>query len=223
MARLKNSRLTRIMTTAAIAAFMVAPGAGHFVASVADTGTPASAEPGHLAPAFSGLASNGEMISLDQFGGKILVLEWTNEGCPYVKKHYQGGAMQASQKSLADDRDVVWISVISSAPGKQGHKSAAEANALTAAHGGAPDYILLDESGDIGRAYSAKTTPHMFVIDGSGIVQYNGAIDDKPSANPASLEGATNYTLAAITAIKAGQQPDPARTRPYGCSVKYGS
>jgi len=150
-------------------------------------------------------------------------LEWTNDGCPYVKKHYNSGNMQASQSVAAADEDIVWITVISSAPGKQGHVSASEANALTVSRNASPDYVILDESGDIGRAYGAKTTPQMFVINGAGTIQYNGAMDDKPSANLASLDGATNYALAAIDAVKAGNTPDPAQTKPYGCSVKYGS
>ncbi len=178
--------------------------------------------PGNIAPAFSGITSQGETITLDQFANKTVILEWTNHGCPYVKKHYESGNMQATQKLVSQDDDIVWISVISSAPGKQGHVSPEEANQLTASRGAVPDYVVLDASGDIGRAYQAKTTPHMYVIDGNQTVQYNGAIDDKPSANPKSLEGATNYTLAALNALDTGQTPDPAQTKPYGCSVKYG-
>ena len=178
---------------------------------------------GQSSPAFSGTTSNGETISLDQFAGKTVVLEWTNHGCPFVQKHYDGGNMQATQNVAAADEDMVWISVISSAPGKQGHVSAEEANDLTTSRGATPDYIILDESGVIGRAYDARTTPHMYVIDSTQILQYMGAIDDKPSASPASLDGATNYALGAMNAVKNGQAPDPAQTKPYGCSVKYGA
>lgn len=175
------------------------------------------------APAFTGIASNGEEVSLEQFAGKTVVLEWTNDGCPFVKKHYNSGNMQATQEVAANNDDIVWISIISSAPGKQGHVSADGANELTTSRGAKPDYVVLDEGGVIGRSYAAKTTPHMFVIDDQGVLQYDGAIDDNPSASLASIEGATNYTLAAMSAVLAGETPDPSKTKPYGCSVKYKS
>jgi len=192
-------------------------------AFAADTNPAISPVIGKAAPIFSGMTSNGEKISLDQFNHKIVVLEWTNDGCPFVQKHYEGGNMQVSQKVAAADDDVVWISVISSAPGKQGHVSGERANELSVSRGAVPDYIILDEDGIMGRQYEAKTTPHIYVVDGSGILQYMGAMDDKPSAKAASLEGATNYALGALSSVKSGVSPDPAQTRPYGCSVKYGS
>ena len=177
---------------------------------------------GEAAPAFTGVASNGEEISLSQFAGKTVVLEWTNDGCPFVQKHYNAGNMQATQKQVTDAGGV-WISVISSAPGKQGHVDGAGADQLTASRNAQPDYVVLDPSGEIGKAYAAKTTPHMFIIDANGQLRYDGAIDDKPSASPSSLEGATNYVLAAFDAVAAGEEVAEPRTKPYGCSVKYGS
>lgn len=182
----------------------------------------AGPEIGAPAPAFEGVTSTGETISLDQFEGQNVVLEWTNHDCPFVKKHYETGNMQATQTAV-NDQDGVWISIISSAPGKQGNVSADEANGLTESREAKPDYVILDESGAIGRAYAAKTTPHMFVINGDGALKYDGAIDDKPSANHATVEGAENYLLAAFTNVLAGNEVETAQTKPYGCSVKYGS
>ncbi|MEL6112166.1 MAG: redoxin family protein [Pseudomonadota bacterium] len=173
------------------------------------------------APAWSGVTSTGETISLDQFSGKIVVMEWTNHGCPFVQKHYKGGNMQAIQAVAAKTDDVVWVTVISSAPGKQGHVSGAEADALTRDRGAMPDYVVLDEAGTIGRDYGARTTPQIFVINGGGTLKYNGAMDDNPSAKLSSLDGATNYALGAMTAVMVGDDPNPATTKPYGCSVKY--
>ena len=172
------------------------------------------------APAFAGVTSAGGTLNLEDLAGRTVVLEWTNDGCPFVQKHYGGGAMQAAQRSVAAAGGV-WISVISSAPGKQGHADGPAAEAIAARNEAAPDYILLDPDGVIGRAYAAKTTPHMFVIDGDGVLRYDGAIDDRPSASPASLDGARNYVLEAVAAVEAGAAVDPARTTPYGCSVKY--
>lgn len=177
---------------------------------------------GAPAPDFSGVTSSGETISLSQFRGETVVLEWTNDGCPFVQKHYETGNMQATQ-GVVNEAGGVWITVISSAPGKQGHASPARADELTTSRGAAPDYVLLDESGDVGRAYAAKTTPHMFVVDGEGALRYAGAIDDKPSANHASVDGATNYALAAFNSVVAGDGVKVQETKPYGCSVKYGS
>jgi hypothetical protein len=172
------------------------------------------------APGFSGVTSAGENVSLADFAGKTVVLEWTNHDCPYVKKHYETGNMQGLQTAAADD-DIVWLSVISSAPGKQGHVSAAAANDLTESRNAAPSAVILDESGEIGRAYGAKTTPHMFVIDGDQMVRYAGAIDDNRSSSVSSVEGAANYVSLALARLAASETVDPAQTSPYGCSVKY--
>jgi peroxiredoxin len=174
------------------------------------------------APAFTGAASNGQAISLDQFKGKTVILEWTNDGCPFVQKHYETGNMQKTQKA-ANAQDVVWISVISSAPGKQGHADATRANMLTEERGADPDYVLLDPDGVVGKAYGAKTTPQIALIDGDGVLRYQGAIDDQPSANHASVNGATNYVLAALSDLKAGKPVSVKETKPYGCAVKYKS
>jgi peroxiredoxin len=174
------------------------------------------------APAFSAATSSGATITLDQFKGKPVVLEWTNEGCPFVKKHYETGNMQRTQVA-AKEAGAVWISVISSAPGKQGFADAAHANHLSSERNAKPDYIILDPNGDVGRAYGAKTTPHMFVIDAKGVLRYDGAIDDQPSAKHATVNGAANYVLAAVNSVVKGQPVALKQTNPYGCSVKYGS
>lgn len=174
------------------------------------------------APPFTGTASNGETISLNQFAGETVVLEWTNDGCPFVQKHYATGNMQKTQRA-ANAAGVVWITVISSAPGTQGHADAARANRLAAERGAEPDFILLDPDGIVGKAYGAKTTPQMALIDSKGVLRYAGAIDDRPTANHASVEGATNYLLAALESVGAGRSVEVKETRPYGCSVKYKS
>lgn len=174
------------------------------------------------APAFSAMTSSGKTISLEDFRGKTVILEWTNDGCPFVKKHYETGNMQETQRA-AEEAGAVWISVISSAPGKQGHADAARANRLTTERNATPDYVILDESGALGKAYDAKTTPHMFIVDKDGVLRYDGAIDDQPSANHATVNGASNYVLLAMNSIKQGKPVTMKRTKPYGCSVKYGS
>jgi peroxiredoxin len=175
---------------------------------------------GQPAPGFSGVDASGAPVKLADFRGRTVVLEWTNHECPYVKKHYTGGNMQATQ-TAATGQGVVWLSVISSAPGKQGAVTGEVAAQLTASRGAKPKAVILDPTGAIGRAYEAKTTPHMFVIDGQGIVRYMGAIDDKPSAAPETLTGATNYVLAALKDLGAGQPVKTPETEPYGCTVKY--
>lgn len=174
------------------------------------------------APAFLGATSSGETISFDQFKGKTIILEWTNDGCPFVQKHYETGNMQATQKA-ANKLDVVWITVISSAPGKQGHADAVRANLLTAERAAEPDFVLLDEDGSVGKAFGAKTTPQMALIDQAGVLRYQGAIDDKPSTNHATVPGAVNYLLAALASVNAGKPVAIKETKPYGCSVKYRS
>lgn len=183
----------------------------------------ASVQPGTPAPVFTdATTSTGETISLSDFAGKTVVLEWTNDGCPFVKKHYAEPVrnMQALQDRAASE-DLVWISVISSAPGKQGYVSGAQAEAINAGRSAVPAYTILDPEGDIGRAYSAKTTPHMYIIDGNGMLTYNGAIDSVRSAKVEDIEGATNYVSAALDAMAEGAPIVEASTTPYGCSVKY--
>lgn len=182
----------------------------------------ANPQVGSAAPQFSGTTSTGETISLDQFAGKKVILEWTNHLCPFVQKHYGSGNMQALQRKMAA-QDVVWISIISSAPGEQGHVAADMANDLTTTRQAAPSYVVLDPSGDIGRLYAAKTTPHMFVIDEAQTLQYAGAIDSIPSANQSDIANATNYVAEAMKSLGAGKAVAAKQTQPYGCSVKYGA
>lgn len=180
----------------------------------------AKPEVGQPAPAFSVADTTGKTWSLADLAGKGLILEWTNHDCPYVQKHYGSGNMQALQQE-ARDAGYVWLSVISSAPGKQGHVSAAEADELTEGRGAAPTAVLLDVDGAMGRAYGAKTTPHMFVIDGAGTLVYMGGIDDRATTDPADVEGAENYVRLALADLAAGKAVSNPATRPYGCSVKY--
>lgn len=176
---------------------------------------------GQPAPDFKVIDSNGTTHQLSDFAGKNVVLEWTNHECPFVVKHYTAdGNMQALQASLTGE-ETVWLSVISSAPGKQGHVSPAKANELSASRSAAPTAVLLDENGTMGRAYDAKTTPHMFVINADGLLTYNGAIDSIPSTEPADIPKATPYLQLAANTTIAGDRPDPAVTKPYGCSIKY--
>ena len=182
-------------------------------------GLSAAPQIGVSAPDFSLTDSKGVSYSLKDLAGKTVVLEWTNHDCPFVKKHYEGN-MQALQHRFTAE-DVVWLSVISSAPGKQGHVSGAEANTLTASRNAAPTAVLFDESGTVGKAYDAKTTPHMYVIDKAGVLQYMGGIDSIPSAKVTDIAKATPYFANAASAVLAGESPDPAVTKPYGCSVKY--
>ena len=180
-------------------------------------GTPAQGKP---APSFSGTDSYGQVHSLEQYLGKVLVLEWTNHECPYVVKHYSSGNMQQLQQA-ARDQGVVWLSVISSRPGSQGHVLPEKANELTRSRHATPTAVLLDESGDLGRLYGATATPHMYVIDAAGELVYMGAIDDRRSARLSSLEGATNYVRQSLAALAAGLAVTVPATQAYGCSIKY--
>lgn len=179
----------------------------------------AAPQVGQPAPAFTVKDSAGQVHSLQDFAGKNVVLEWTNHDCPFVVKHYQGN-MQQLQKDLTA-QDVVWLSVISSAPGKQGHVNQAKSDELTSSRGAAPTAVMFDEDGVMGKAYDARTTPHMYVIDKNGVLQYMGGIDSIPSAKVEDIQTATPYFANAAKAVLAGQAPDPAVSRPYGCSIKY--
>lgn len=176
---------------------------------------------GETAPAFTLPDTAGKEHALADFHGKYVVLEWINYGCPFVKKHYKNGDMQSLQKKYGGMDDVVWLAVCSSAPGKQGHMSAEEAQAANEEHGFAGAAYLLDEDGAVGRAYGARRTPHMFVIDPEGRVAYQGAIDSIASADPADIAAAENYVAASLDVLRAGGTPDPSTTKPYGCGVKY--
>jgi peroxiredoxin len=180
----------------------------------------AQAVVGHPAPAFTASDSNGAARSLADFRGKLVVLEWWNPECPFVGKHYGSGNMQRLQKAWTG-RGVVWLTVDSSAPGKQGYVDGAKANALMKEKGGAQTAVLLDPDGKIGRAYGAKTTPHMFVIDAKGTVVYAGGIDDKPSTDQADVGTARNHVQVALEEAMAGRPVSTPTSQPYGCSVKY--
>jgi peroxiredoxin len=172
------------------------------------------------APAFTLKDTTGKEHSLADFKGKTVVLEWFNHGCPFVKKHYDKGHMQALQKTYTE-KGVIWLAICSSASGQQGNDTA-EGHAATAKEKGtSATAILMDEDGTVGKAYAAKTTPHMFVINGEGKIVYQGAIDDKRSANTADIEGARNYVREALDALAEGKEIAVATTTPYGCSVKY--
>lgn len=175
---------------------------------------------GKPAPGFRVADTNGTTHSLDQYRGKWVVLEWLNHDCPYVRKHYGGGAMQALQKKYAD-QGVIWLSVVSSAPGKQGHFPNDEANELTREKNAAPHAVLIDSAGTVGRAYDARTTPHMFVINPAGNVVYMGGIDDKPTTKTADLKTARPHVDIALQEAMAGKPVSVPTSQPYGCSVKY--
>jgi hypothetical protein len=181
-----------------------------------------AASVGQQAPTFSGKDSQGKTVSLAQYRGKYVVLEWTNRDCPYTKKQYDSGNMQALQQEWTG-KGVVWLTVLSSAPGGQGYLDAAGENAQLARVHAHPTAAILDPGGEIGKLYSAKTTPHMFIIDPEGKLIYAGAIDDKATTDTADVKIAKNYVSAALTEAMAGQPVEVASTRPYGCSVKYGN
>jgi peroxiredoxin len=180
----------------------------------------AAPEIGKPAPDFTAADSNGKTVRLSDFRGKTVVLEWTNDGCPYVKKHYSSNNMQALQKEETA-KGVVWLTVISSAPGSQGYVSGEEANKLTETRGAAPTAVLLDPEGNVGHLYDARTTPHMFIVKGDGALVYMGGIDDTATTDAADIKTAKNYVRAALDNLSAGAPIENAVTRPYGCSVKY--
>lgn len=197
--------------------FTIALAATLALSTVAAEAAPVVGAP---APAFTAVDTSGKARSLTEFKGKTVILEWTNDGCPYVKKHYGAGNMQKLQQN-ATKAGHVWLSIISSAPGKQGHVSGGEADVLTRTRGAEPTAVLLDPKGDVGRLYEAQTTPHMFVIDKAGILRYMGAIDDQPSTDASTIAKARNYVREALSALTSGQKIAETATDPYGCSVKY--
>lgn len=175
---------------------------------------------GTKAPEFTARTSEGKTIKLSDYAGKVVVLEWKNHGCPFIKKHYDSGNMQALQKEYTAKK-VVWLSVISSAPGKEGYSDAAQAEKDKKDFGAAPTAIILDEKGEMGKMYSAQTTPHMYVIDAKGVLVYQGAIDDKPSTDVADVKTAKSYLREALDATLTGKKVAVAQTKAYGCGVKY--
>jgi len=179
-----------------------------------------AARVGEQAPDFSGTDSQGQPHKLTDYKGKFVVLEWTNNGCPYTRKHYTSGNMQSLQKQWTG-KGVVWLTILSSAPGEQGYMTGAQENAYLSEEHATPTAAILDPKGVIGHLYSAKTTPHMFVIDPAGKLVYDGAIDDHATTDASDIPAAKNYVTAALTAAMAGQPVATGYTRPYGCSVKY--
>ena len=188
-------------------------------AAEAPAGTENAAAGAQMAPPFQLANAEGEQISLADFKGKTVVLEWTNEGCPYVKKHYSG-AMQALQKDATAD-GVVWLTIVSSAPGEQGFVEGANAKNWKQRFNAGFTHLLLDPTGATGKAYGAKTTPDMRVIDGEGRIIYAGGIDDKPTNKVEDLQGAKNFVRAALDDHAAGRPVTTLFAQPYGCSIKY--
>ncbi|WP_375461037.1 redoxin domain-containing protein [uncultured Enterovirga sp.] len=177
---------------------------------------------GAAAPNFTATDANGRKVSLADYKGKTVVLEWTNDECPFVKKHYSSQNMQALQKKWTG-KDVVWLTLISSPPGEQGYADAAKANKLTADRGAAPTAVVLDPAGDVGRTFKAQVTPHMYVVKPNGVLAYMGGIDDKPSSKVEDVKGAKNFVDAALTELSEGKPVSTTTARPYGCTVKFTS
>jgi len=179
-----------------------------------------AARVGERAPDFTATDSNGKVHKLSEYAGKFVVLEWHNRGCPYTAKHYDSGNMQRLQHEWTA-RGIIWLTVISSAPGKQGFMTAADENAFLKQASATPTAVLLDPSGALGHLYDAKTTPQMFIVNPQGLLIYNGAIDDRATTDVSDINGAKNYVSLALGEALAGKPVSNATTRPYGCSVKY--
>jgi hypothetical protein len=190
------------------------------VAAVLFTFSADAQKVGNPAPEFQATDSNGQVHKLSEYRGKFVVLEWHNNGCPYTRKHYESGNMQRLQREWTS-RGIIWFTVISSAPGQQGYVTAQQENDYMKQMNAAPTAALLDSQGDLGRLYAAKTTPHMFIINPSGILIYDGAIDSKATADQADIASATNYVTQALEEAMAGKPVGTPTSRPYGCSVKY--
>ena len=198
----------RLLSTVILAALFFAAAAAYAV------------RVGDPAPNFTGTDSNGKTHTLSEYRGKYVVLEWSNRDCPYTRKHYTSGNMQSLQKEWTA-KGVVWLTILSSAPGEQGYVTASEENAQLAKVHAAPTAAILDPKGVIGHEYDAKTTPHMFIIDPSGKLIYAGAIDDHPTPDVSDIKGSQNYVSEALAQAMAGGAVAMSSTRPYGCSVKY--
>jgi len=178
------------------------------------------AQVGETAPEFTLQAADGETHSLSDFDGKYVVLEWLNFGCPFVQKHYESGNMQQLQETYTE-KDVVWLSIVSSAEGKQGYYPPEEMVVQKEKHNGNMTAILMDPSGEVGQSYGAQVTPHMYVINPEGQLVYKGGIDDKPTTDTADIEGATNYVVMALEQAMSGEEVEVKTAKPYGCTVKY--
>ena len=180
----------------------------------------AVAKVGEAAPGFTTTATTNKGVSLADQRGKIVILEWTNHDCPYVRKHYDSDNMQTLQKEITG-QGVIWLTLISSSPGTQGYVTPKQADELTSTRKANPTAVLLDPTGVVGRAYGATNTPHMYVIDKSGLLVYAGAIDDRPTTRPSDVPVAHNYVRAALDDMAAGRPVQTPVTRAYGCTVKY--
>lgn len=193
----------------------------YLLAAMFVAGPALAVKTGDTAPAFELKSSDGKTVKLGDYKGKTVVLEWLNHGCPFVKKHYQSKNMQKLQADAKKD-GAIWLSIVSSAPGKQGHGSAVETEKMRKEHGSNATAVLMDEDGKVGKAYDAKVTPHMFVINKEGVVVYQGAIDDKPSTDLEDVETAKPYVRDVLSELrKPGGKIAINSTQPYGCSVKY--
>jgi len=179
-----------------------------------------AAKVGEPAPAFTATSTAGSPVSLGSYKGQVVVLEWTNHECPYVRKHYESGNMQALQRETTG-QGIVWLTIISSAKGEQGYVTPVQADQLTTSRKATPTLVLLDEKGVVGRMYGATNTPHMYVVNQTGLLVYAGAIDDRPTTRKADVPGANNYVKAALESVAAGQPVKTPVTRAYGCTVKY--
>lgn len=175
---------------------------------------------GEPAPNFTAVDSNGKNQTLSAYKGKYVVLEWHNQGCPYTRKHYESGNMQRLQKEWTA-KGVVWLTVISSAPGTQGYVTPTQENEYLKQMNAVPTAVLMDPGGTLGHLYAAKTTPQMYIIDPTGVLIYNGAIDDHPTTDQSDIASSKNYVSTALAEALAGKQVTDPATRPYGCSVKY--
>jgi len=178
------------------------------------------AKVGEAAPGFTLKDSNGNEHSLSDFADKYVVLEWINYDCPFVKKHYDSGNMQMLQEKYTG-KDVVWLTICSSVPGKQGNFEPEEINKRSSDHNAKFTAYLIDDTGEVGKAYGAKTTPHMYIISPSGVLEYAGGIDDIPSADQEDIAKATNYVSKALDELMEGKEVEVKTSKPYGCSVKY--
>jgi peroxiredoxin len=180
----------------------------------------AVAKVGDAAPGFTVSATTGKSVSLADQRGKLVILEWTNHDCPYVRKHYETGNMQSLQRETIA-QGVVWLTLISSSPGTQGYVTPKQADDLTVTRKANPTSVLLDPTGAVGKTYGATNTPHMYLIDKNGLLLYAGAIDDRPTTRRADVQGAHNYVRAALEDVAAGRAVQTPVTRAYGCTVKY--
>ena len=190
--------------------------------ALATTASFAAATVGQPAPTFTATDVNGKAVSLADFKGKHVVLEWTNPGCPFVVKHYGAGNMQATQKD-ATSKGVVWLTINSTSADAGDYKAPPALASWMTSQKAAPSATLMDADGKVGKAYGARTTPHMYIVNPAGLLVYAGAIDSKATSNPADIPGATNHVKQALAESLAGKPVSTASTRAYGCSVKYSS